>query len=99
EEIQEVKEEGNLEMLFNSLDQLSAEAQGREDPAWRPSGVPEEDARSALVPYLLKHRAYLQKVLREKEQENKQLAESVLAGRGRIVELQRLIQARREAWQ
>ncbi|NXE84366.1 PMF1 factor, partial [Cochlearius cochlearius] len=99
EEIQEVKDEGNLEMLFNSLDKIVEEAKNREEPAWRPSGIPEEDVRSAMVPYLLKHRSYLRKVLKEKEEENKKVAESVLAGRERIAELQRLIQARKHAWQ
>ncbi|NXS55658.1 PMF1 factor, partial [Brachypteracias leptosomus] len=98
-DIQELKSEGNLEMLFNSLDKIVEEAKGREEPAWRPSGIPEEDTRSVLVPYLLKHRGHLRKVLKEKEEENKKAAESVLAGRARIVELQQLIQARKEAWQ
>ncbi|NXG38695.1 PMF1 factor, partial [Dromaius novaehollandiae] len=99
EEIQEVKEEGNLEALFNSLDKIVEEAKEQEEPAWRPSGIPEEDVRSAMVPYLLKHRAYLRKVLKEKEEENRKLAEAVLAGRDRIAELQRLIQDRKQAWQ
>ncbi|NXY85935.1 PMF1 factor, partial [Alcedo cyanopectus] len=34
EEIQEVKDEGNLEVLFNSLDKIVEEAKGREEPAW-----------------------------------------------------------------
>ncbi|NWT44982.1 PMF1 factor, partial [Rissa tridactyla] len=99
EEIQEVKEEGNLEVLFNSLDKIVEEAKDHKEPAWRPSGIPEEDVRSAMVPYLLKHRSYLQKVLKEKEEENRKVAESVLAGRDRIAELQQLIQARKLAWQ
>ncbi|KAF1610149.1 UNVERIFIED_CONTAM: Polyamine-modulated factor 1, partial [Eudyptes robustus] len=99
EEIQEVKDEGNLEVLFNSLDKIVEEAKNREEPAWRPSGIPEEDVRSAMVPYLLKHRSYLRKVLKEKEEENRKVAESVLAGRDRIAELQQLIQARKHAWQ
>ncbi|XP_068778540.1 polyamine-modulated factor 1 [Struthio camelus] len=99
EEIQEVKEEGNLEALFSSLDKIVEEAKEQEEPAWRPSGIPEEDVCSAMVPYLLKHRAYLRKVLKEKEEENKKLAESVLAGRDRIAELQQLIQDRKQAWQ
>ncbi|XP_009318753.1 PREDICTED: polyamine-modulated factor 1-like [Pygoscelis adeliae] len=99
EEIQEVKDEGNLEVLFNSLDKIVEEAKNREEPAWRPSGIPEEDVRSAMVPYLLKHRSYLRKVLKEKEEENRTVAESVLAGRYRIAELQQLIQARKRAWQ
>ncbi|NXE30312.1 PMF1 factor, partial [Ardeotis kori] len=99
EEIQEVKEEGNLEVLFNSLDRIVEEARSRDEPAWRPSGIPEEDVRSAMVPYLLKHRSYLRKVLKEKEEENRKAAESVLAGRERIAALQQLIEARKRAWQ
>ncbi|NXI70918.1 PMF1 factor, partial [Anseranas semipalmata] len=99
EEIQEVKKEGNLEELFNSLDKIVEEAKNQEEPAWRPSGIPEEDIRSAVVPYLLKHRSYLRKVLKEKEEENRKAAESVLAGRDQIAKLQQLIQARRQAWQ
>ncbi|XP_071435527.1 polyamine-modulated factor 1 [Pithys albifrons albifrons] len=99
EEIQEVKSEGNLERLFNSLDKIVEEAKDREEPAWRPSGVPEQDICSVLVPYLLKHRSYLRQVLREKEKQNRKLAESVLAGRDKIVELQQLIQAHKQAWQ
>ncbi|NWR88674.1 PMF1 factor, partial [Furnarius figulus] len=99
EEIQEIKSEGNLEGLFDSLDKIVEEAKDREEPAWRPSGIPEQDVQSALVPYLLKHRSYLRQVLREKEEENRKVAESVLAGRNKIVELQQLIQAHRQAWQ
>ncbi|KAM9623166.1 polyamine-modulated factor 1-like isoform 1-T1 [Morphnus guianensis] len=99
DEIQEVKNEGNLELLFNSLDKMVEEAKNQEEPAWRPSGIPEEDIRSAMVPYLLKHRSYLRKILKEKEEENRKVAESVLAGRNRIGELQQLIQARKHAWQ
>ncbi|EOA99729.1 Polyamine-modulated factor 1, partial [Anas platyrhynchos] len=99
EEIQEVKKEGNLEELFNSLDKIVEEAKDWKEPAWRPSGIPEEDIRSAVVPYLLKHKSYLQKVLKEKEEENRKLAESVLAGRDQIAKLQQLIDTRRQAWQ
>ncbi|NXE94701.1 PMF1 factor, partial [Menura novaehollandiae] len=99
EEIQEVKNEGNLEGLFSSLDKIVEEAKDREEPAWRPSGIPEQDVRSAMVPYLLKHRSYLRRVLREKEEENRKVAESVLMGRDRIAELQQLIQAHKQAWQ
>ncbi|KAM7029139.1 polyamine-modulated factor 1 isoform 1-T1 [Acridotheres tristis] len=99
EEIQEVKNEGNLERLFSSLDKIVEEAKGREEPAWRPSGIPEQDFRGTVVPYLLKHRSHLRRVLREKEEENRKVAESVLMGRDRIAELQQLIQARQQAWQ
>ncbi|KFP73786.1 Polyamine-modulated factor 1, partial [Acanthisitta chloris] len=99
EEIQEVKNEGNLEALFNYLDKIVEEAKDQEEPAWRPSGIPMEDIRSAMVPYLLKHRSYLHRVLRDKEEENRKLAQAVLAGRDKILELQELIQARQCAWQ
>ncbi|XP_030329700.1 polyamine-modulated factor 1 [Strigops habroptila] len=98
-EVQEVMDEGNLEALLDSLDKIVEEAEPQEEPAWRPSGIPEEDARSALVPYLLKHRSYLLRALKNKEEENKKVAESVLAGRGRISELQQQIQAHKRAWQ
>lgn len=52
-----------------------------------------------MVPYLLKHRSHLRRVLREKEEENRKVAESVLMGRDRIAELQQLIQARQQSWQ
>ncbi|XP_006113971.1 polyamine-modulated factor 1 [Pelodiscus sinensis] len=98
EEIHEIKEEGNLEELFTSMDKIVEGAKKREEPAWRPSGIPEEDIRSAMVPYLLKHQSYLRKALKEKEEENRKLAESVLAGRERISELQQQIQSRKQAW-
>ncbi|XP_007064643.2 polyamine-modulated factor 1 [Chelonia mydas] len=99
EEIREIKEEGNLEELFASMDKIVEEAKNREEPAWRPSGIPEEDIHSAMVPYLLKHQTYLRKALKEKEEENRKLAESVLAGRERISEMQQQIQNRKQAWQ
>lgn len=52
-----------------------------------------------MVPYLLKHRSHLRRALKEKEEENRKVAESVLMGRERIAELQQLIQARQQAWQ
>ncbi|XP_041320756.1 polyamine-modulated factor 1 [Pyrgilauda ruficollis] len=99
EEIQEVKNEGNLEELFSSLDKMVEEAKDREEPAWRPSGIPEQDVRGALVPSLLQHRAHLRRALRQRQERSSSLAESVLAGRSRIAELQQLIQARQQAWQ
>ncbi|NWR48348.1 PMF1 factor, partial [Regulus satrapa] len=99
EQIQEVKKEGNLEELFSSLDKIVEEAKDREEPAWRPSGVPEQDIRSTLVPYLLKHRSHLRRALGHKREENRKAARCVQMGRERIAELQQLIQARQQAWQ
>ncbi|KAG8449900.1 hypothetical protein GDO86_016539 [Hymenochirus boettgeri] len=98
EEIQEIKDEGNLEMLLDSLDKME-ETGDRTDLAWRPSGVPEEDLRSHLVPYLLQQRSYLRKLLKEREEENAKLAQSVLLGRKRIEEMQQEIERRKQAWQ
>ncbi|XP_020670917.3 polyamine-modulated factor 1 [Pogona vitticeps] len=99
EEIQELKQEGNLEALFESLDKLVEEAKGRDTLAWRPSGIPEADVRNVVVPYLLKHREFLQRALKKKEESNARLAEAVLAGRKKIADLQEEIQKRKEAWQ
>nr|XP_056709436.1 polyamine-modulated factor 1 [Euleptes europaea] len=99
EEIGDLKEEGNLEALFKTLDKLVEEAKQREAPAWRPSGIPEQDVRSAVAPYLLKQRRILQKNLKEKEEGNARLAEAVLAGRKKIADLQKEIQKRKEEWQ
>ncbi|XP_068107533.1 polyamine-modulated factor 1 [Hyperolius riggenbachi] len=96
-EIQEIKEEGNLEALLDSLDKMEAEASP--DIRWRPSGVPEEDLRAHLVPYLLQQREYLRKLVKEKKEENEKLAQAVLAGRRRIEEMQQEIQRQQQAWQ
>ncbi|XP_073495383.1 polyamine-modulated factor 1 isoform X2 [Phyllobates terribilis] len=98
-EILELKEDGKLEVLLDSLDNLEREAGNNMEVQWRPSGVPEEDIRSHLVPYLLKQREYLRRLLKEKRQENARLAQSVLAGREKIEEMQREILRRQQAWQ
>ncbi|NWT76367.1 PMF1 factor, partial [Prunella himalayana] len=99
EEIQEVKNEGNLEELFSSLDKIVEEAKDREEPAWRPSGQPSRDVRGALAPYLLQHRSHLRRALRRRREQSAGVAEAVLLGRDRIAELQQLLQARLQAWQ
>ncbi|XP_063802962.1 polyamine-modulated factor 1 [Pseudophryne corroboree] len=98
-EIQEIQSEGNLEELLDSLDKLDKEAGSRADPQWRPSGIPEEDVRSHLVPYLLKQRDYLRKLLKERQQENAKLAQRVLDGRKKINEMRKEIERRQQAWQ
>ncbi|KAM8921053.1 polyamine-modulated factor 1-like [Pelodytes ibericus] len=99
DEIEEIKSEGNLELLLDSLDKLEKEADGQATLGWRPSGIPEEDVRSHLVPYLLQQRDYLRKVLKEQVDENAKLAQSVLAGRKRIEDMQEEIKKRQQAWQ
>ncbi|XP_027946129.1 polyamine-modulated factor 1-like isoform X1 [Eumetopias jubatus] len=99
EEISEIKAEGNLEAVLSSLDKIVQEGKDRTEPAWRPSGIPEEDMRSALVPYFVQQRDALQRRVHRQEAENRQLAEAVLAGRGRVQELRRQGRARQQAWQ
>ncbi|NXK74162.1 PMF1 factor, partial [Amazona guildingii] len=65
----------------------------------RPSGLPEEDARSSLVRPLLKHRSFLLRTLGTRQEENRKVAASVLQGRGRIRELQEQIRAHARGWQ
>ncbi|XP_061231283.1 polyamine-modulated factor 1 [Neopsephotus bourkii] len=97
-EIQEVMEEGNLKAVLDSLDKIVEEGKSQEEPAWRPSGIPEEDARSALVPPLLQHRSCLLRALRTKREENRRAAQAVLDARGRIQELQQRLQAHSRGW-
>ncbi|XP_031464561.1 polyamine-modulated factor 1 isoform X2 [Phasianus colchicus] len=99
EEIQEVKKEGNLEELLGALDAIVEESRGCEEPAWRPSGIPEADARSTVVPFLLKQRCFLRRELSHSQKENRAAAAAVLEGRERIAALRRSIAERRAAWQ
>ncbi|XP_075704147.1 polyamine-modulated factor 1, partial [Rhinoderma darwinii] len=97
-EIQELKDEGNLESLLDTLDKLESEA-GNTDLQWRPSGIPEDDVRSHLVPYLLQQREYVRRLVKEKRQENARLAQSVLAGRETIDRMRKEIERRQQTWQ
>ncbi|XP_025853093.1 polyamine-modulated factor 1 isoform X2 [Vulpes vulpes] len=99
EEISEIKAEGNLEAVLNTLDRIVEEGKDHTELAWRPSGIPEEDVRSAMVPYFLQQREALQRRVHRQEAENRQLAEAVLAGRRRVEELQQQGQAQQQAWQ
>ncbi|XP_047640279.1 polyamine-modulated factor 1 [Phacochoerus africanus] len=99
EEISEIKAEGNLEAVLNALDGIVEEGKDRKETAWRPSGIPEKDLRSTMVPYFLQQRDVLQRRVQKQEAENRQLAEAVLAGRRQVEELQLQGQARQQAWQ
>ncbi|XP_059789752.1 solute carrier family 25 member 44 isoform X1 [Balaenoptera ricei] len=99
EEISEIKAEGNLEAVLNALDAIVEESKDCKEPAWRPSGIPEKDLRSAVVPYFLQQRDALQRRVQKQEAENRQLADAVLAGRRQVEELQLQGQARQQAWQ
>lgn len=99
EEIAEIKAEGNLEAVLNVLDKIVEEGKDRTEPAWRPSGVPEADVRSAVAPYLLQQRDALRRRVRRQEAENRQLAEAVLAGRRQLEQLEQQARERQQAWQ
>ncbi|KAM6167405.1 polyamine-modulated factor 1-like [Erethizon dorsatum] len=99
EEISEIKEEGNLETVLNSLDKIVEDGKNRKEPAWRPSGTPEKDLCSILAPYFLQQRDTLRRHVQKQEGKNQELAEAVLAGRRQVEELQRQVQARQQAWQ
>ncbi|XP_007457963.1 PREDICTED: polyamine-modulated factor 1 isoform X2 [Lipotes vexillifer] len=99
EEISEIKAEGNLKAVLNALDAIVEGRKDCEEPAWRPSGIPEKDLCSAVVPYFLQQRDALQRRVQKQEAENRQLADAVLAGRRQVEELQLQGQARQQAWQ
>ncbi|KAM4861589.1 polyamine-modulated factor 1-like isoform 1-T1 [Thomomys bottae] len=99
EEISEIKEEGNLEAVLNSLDKIVEEGKDHKGPAWRPSGIPEKDLCSAMAPYFLQQRDTLQRQLQKQKAKNQELADTVLAGRRQVEELQQLVEARQQAWQ
>ncbi|XP_062961028.1 polyamine-modulated factor 1 isoform X2 [Cynocephalus volans] len=87
EEISEIKEEGNLEAVLNTLDKIVEEGKDRKEPAW------------AMAPYFLQQRDTLQHRVQKQEAENRQLADAVLAGRRQVEELQLQVQAQQQAWQ
>ncbi|KAM5256464.1 polyamine-modulated factor 1-like [Ctenodactylus gundi] len=99
EEISEIKEEGNLEAVLNSLDKIVEEGKDRKEPAWRPSGIPQRDLCSALAPYFLQQRDSLRHHVQKQEAKNQELANAVMAGREQVKELQWRVQARQQAWQ
>lgn len=99
EEISEIKVEGNLEGVLNTLDTIVEEGKDRKAPAWRPSGIAEQDLRSTLLPYFLQQRDALQRRVQKQEAENRQLADAVLAGRRQVEELQLQSRMQQQTWQ
>lgn len=99
EEISEIKEEGNLEAVLNSLDKIIEEGKDHGEPAWRPSGIPEKDLCSVMAPYFLKQQDTLCRQVRKQEAKNQELADAVLAGRQQVEELQQQVQAVQQTWQ
>ncbi|KAH0510909.1 Polyamine-modulated factor 1 [Microtus ochrogaster] len=99
EEISEIKKEGNLEAVLNSLDKIVEEGKAKGEPAWRPSGTPEKDLCSVMAPYFLQQRDALCHRVQKQKAKNQDLADAVLAGRRQLEGLQQQIQALQQTWQ
>ncbi|XP_029020367.1 polyamine-modulated factor 1 [Betta splendens] len=91
EDISRLIEEGQLELKLNELDKLEKAARNKSDPAWRPSGIPEQDFSSFLIPYYEKQDAYMKRQLKKIRAENAVLAQKVQAGRKKIAETENCI--------
>ncbi|XP_058862074.1 polyamine-modulated factor 1-like [Acipenser ruthenus] len=99
DDISQIMEEGNLQAQLDELDRLQEEASDTAEPAWRPSGVPEQDFQSFLIPYYLQQQEFLRKAVKSLEQENGRLAQSVQAGRERLSEAEKQIRESLGEWQ
>ncbi|XP_057705621.1 polyamine-modulated factor 1 isoform X3 [Corythoichthys intestinalis] len=84
--ISKLNKEAGIESKLNKLDQLESAAKNSPDPAWRPSGVPEEDFSSSIIPLYQKQEAYWQRKLKKIQAENAALAQKVKAGREKIAQ-------------
>ncbi|XP_062856286.1 polyamine-modulated factor 1 [Trichomycterus rosablanca] len=98
EDINRVIEEGDLQLKLDQLDKLEEMAKDTPDPAWRPSGVPEQDVCSVLVPYHQVQEEYVRRELRKLQKENAELAQRVQAGREAITRTERSIASAVEEW-
>uniref|UniRef100_A0A3B5L551 Si:dkey-6i22.5 n=1 Tax=Xiphophorus couchianus TaxID=32473 RepID=A0A3B5L551_9TELE len=97
EDIMKLMEEGQFESKFNELDKLEIKAKDKPDPA-RPSGVPEQDICSFLMPYYMKQEAYMKLELKRIQAENAALAERVRAGREGIAQTEHRISTGVDEW-
>ncbi|XP_041847218.1 polyamine-modulated factor 1 [Melanotaenia boesemani] len=98
EDINRLIEEGMLEYKLNELDKLESAAKNNPDTAWRPSGVPEQDFCSFLMPYYLKQEAYMRLELKRIQAENATLAQKVQAGRESIAQSEQRISKAVDEW-
>ncbi|XP_068444186.1 polyamine-modulated factor 1 [Clinocottus analis] len=99
EDISRLIEEGRLEFKLNELDQLENAAKNNADPAWRPSGVPEQDFCSFLVPYYQKQESYMRQELKKIQAENAALSQKVQAGRESLAQTESRISTTVDEWQ
>ncbi|CAI5652288.1 polyamine-modulated factor 1 [Oreochromis niloticus] len=98
EDINRLIEEGQLELKLNELDKLERATKDSPDPAWRPSGVPEQDFCSFLMPYYQKQEAYMRRELKKIQAENAALAQKVQGGRESISQTEHRISAAVDEW-
>ncbi|KAM9356690.1 polyamine-modulated factor 1 [Symphorus nematophorus] len=98
DDISRLIEEGRLDFKLNELDKLEQAAKNNQNPAWRPSGVPEQDFCSLLMPYYQKQEAYMRRELKKIQAENAALAQKVQAGRERIAQTEHCISTAVDEW-
>ncbi|XP_035525522.1 polyamine-modulated factor 1 [Morone saxatilis] len=98
EDISRLMEEGRLDFKLNELDKMESAAKNNQNPAWRPSGVPEQDFCSFLMPYYQKQEAYMQLELKKIRAENAALAQKVQAGRDSVTQTENRISTAVDEW-
>ncbi|XP_059918676.1 polyamine-modulated factor 1 [Gadus macrocephalus] len=98
EDITKLMEEGELKCKLDELDKLERAEKDNKEPAWRPSGVPEEDLCDFVMPYYLKYEAHLQKEIKKIQAENAALAKRVQSGRDAIASTELGIAAAVDKW-
>ncbi|XP_037531763.1 polyamine-modulated factor 1 [Nematolebias whitei] len=98
EDIAKLTEEGMLDFKLNEMDKLENAVKDDPEPAWRPSGVPEQDFCSFVMPFYQKQEAYMKLELKKIQAENAALAEKVQAGRESIAQTELRISTTVEDW-
>ncbi|XP_077388236.1 polyamine-modulated factor 1 [Festucalex cinctus] len=94
-----LNEEAKIESKLNELDKLENAAKKNPDPAWRPSGVPEQDFSSFIISFYQKQKAYFRQELKKVQAENAALALKVQAGRERFAQTEHLISTAAAEWE
>ncbi|CAL1613520.1 unnamed protein product [Knipowitschia caucasica] len=97
EDIVRLIEEGRLKTKLDELDKLEKASKSKTH-AWRPSGIPEQDLCSFLMPFYQKQEAYMRLELKKIQAENAALTKKVLAGRERISHSEQHISEVVEDW-
>ncbi|KAL6117612.1 pmf1 [Pungitius sinensis] len=98
EDLSRLIDEGRLDFKLNELDQLEAAAKNNAEPAWRPSGVPEQDFCSFLMPYYKKQENYMRQELKKIKAENAALSQKAQAGRESLGQTEHRISTTVDEW-